>query len=333
MNILVIGATGFIGAHLVERLLHGGHSISALVRSPKNASHLNKLGVKLHRGDVTDENTVLHAAKGVEVIYNLAGSSESILSRQDPYGDRIFEANALGNLYAAKAALSAGARRLVTVSSIFIFGHSPGKPVDEEHVTNLWHYAGPYLFSRMQQELHVLRHALRGLEAVIVNPGFIVGAKDRGPNFPGQIIVNLLNRRFPFYPPGGTSWIGVRDVVDGLVAAATRGRSGERYIFTSEDLTFKELGKRIQKLTGVPAPKRMIPKTVLKRGAALGKFVMPLLGQRASIDPTVAVRLVTDGFYYSPAKAKKELGLPCRHIDDDLLAACEDFRQRGLAHY
>ena len=179
--------------------------------------------------------------------------------------------------------------------------------MDEEHVVNLYRYAGPYLLSRLQQELHLLRLAQRGIEVIIVNPGFIVGSRDRGPNFPGQIVLGFLKRRFPLCPPGGTSWIGVSDVADGLVNAATKGRSGERYIFTSEDLTFRALADRIEKLTGIRAPKRTVPKSMLKSGAHVARFAAQLIGRRPAIDPAIIVRLVADGFYYSSEKAAKEL--------------------------
>lgn len=333
MKTLVVGATGFIGQHLVSRLLAEGHAVHALVRKPDAAKELSSAGVKLFKGDVLDRDSISRAAKGVEVVYNLAGASDSLLARSDPFGDRIFEANSLGNLHAVQAGLKAGVRRVVSVSSVFIFGHHPGKPVDEEHAVNLWHYAGPYLLSRLQQELFLLRHAGRGIEVIIVNPGFIVGAKDRGPNFPGQVVLTYLKRRVPAHPPGGTSWIGVTDVADGLLNAATRGRSGERYIFTSEDLTFKALGQRIETITGVPSPKRTLPKSMLKGGATLAGFGSKLIGRKPAIDPAVIIRLVTDGFYYSADKAAKDLGLPRRPIDDDLRAACEDFRSRGLCKW
>lgn len=333
MKVLVIGATGFIGRHLVDRLLAGGHTVRALVRGPESAVDLRRQGVELLPGDVCDPDSVTRAAEGMEVIYNLAGASDTVLGRSDHYGDRIFETNCLGNINAARAALSTGARRLVTVSSVFIFGHSPGKPVDEEYAPNLWRYAGPYLLSRLQQEMHVLRYALRGIEVIIVNPGFIVGPKDRGPNFPGGIVLAYLNRRIIACPPGGTSWIGVSDVAEGLMAAATKGRSGERYIFTSEDITFRELGERIERLTGVPAPKLILPATVLKAGASVGSVIADMFGKRPAIDPRVGARLMADGFYYSSAKAVLELGLPTNPIDNDLLAACEDFKRRGLARY
>lgn len=331
MQVLVIGATGFIGRHLVERLAKDGQAVRALVRKPDAAGELEKAGVKLHAGDVLDEASIARAARGVEVVYNLAGASDTFLSRRDPFGDRIFDVNALGNLRAARAALSAGVRRLVSVSSVFIFGHSPGEPVDEEYAPNLWRYAGPYLLSRVQQELHLLRHVGRGLEIVIVNPGFVVGAGDRGPNMPGSVVLAFLRRRVPVCPPGGTSWIGVSDVADGLVSAATRGRSGERYIFASEDLTFKELGLRIARLTGVRAPRRVLPPGVVKAGGTVAKAVTTLFGKRPAIDPVIAARLVADGFYYRADKAAKELGLPRHSIDRDLKAACEDFRRRGMA--
>lgn len=330
MKTLVIGATGFIGQHLVDALGAAGHGVRVLARKPEAAQDLAARGAEVCAGDVRDAESIERAAKGVEVVYNLAGSNETLLARKDPHGDGIFETNCLGNVHSARAALATGARRLVTVSSVYVFGHEPGQPVDEEHLPNLWRYAGPYLFSRVQQELHVLRYAARGLEVIIVNPGFIVGSKDRGPNFPGQVILAFLRRKLPLLPPGGTSWIGVGDVAAGLLGAATRGRSGERYIFTSEHLSFRDLAERIERVTGVRTPRRTLPRTLARSGAALGKAVTALFGRRPAVDPVIGLGMLADGFYYSADKAARELGLPRHPIDRDLAAAYEDFQARGL---
>ena len=330
VRVLVTGATGFLGGHIVDRLIAGGHSVRALVRTPAKASAIAEKGVELSPGDVRDSESVKRAAAGVDAIVAAAGLNPPFLPKGDPDGDVLFDTNVLGLVYAARAALEVGAKRLVSISSPMIFGHVEGTFTDESHLENLARYSGPYVISRMQQQLEAQRYALLGLHVVTLHPFFVVGAGDVGPNIAGGIVLNLLRRRLPFVLPGGAAWVGVDDVARAVVASLTRGASGGAYILTSENVSFRDLGERIQRIAGVRAPTRAISRSALRTGTALAKLGVGLTGRSSSFGKDRTLDLIFEGAYWDGALAERELGLTYSPLDESLRAAADDFRARGL---
>ena len=123
MKSLVTGATGFVGGHLVERLLAGGDAVTALVRSPSKAAPLEKAGVRLVRGDLHDHAAIADAVAGQDVVYHVAGA---VAARDEA---AYLEGNRDGTANVVRAAEAAGAPRLVLVSSMAAGGPAqPGFP-------------------------------------------------------------------------------------------------------------------------------------------------------------------------------------------------------------
>ncbi|HKC12159.1 MAG TPA: dihydroflavonol 4-reductase, partial [Vicinamibacteria bacterium] len=168
----------------------------------------------------------------------------------------------------------------------------------------------------------------RGLPLVIVNPSTPVGELDVKPTPTGQILVRFLNRRMPAYVETGLNLVDVRDVAEGHILAAEKGRAGERYILGNRNMTLKEILDTLARLTGLPAPRLRIPHWIPLAVAAVDTSLARLVGRPPEI-PIESVRLSRHRMFFDASKAVRELGLPQTPIEEALERAVHWFRDNG----
>jgi dihydroflavonol-4-reductase len=166
----------------------------------------------------------------------------------------------------------------------------------------------PYGHSKYLAEVEVQKAVLDGLDAVIVNPSVVLGARDINL-ISGSIIVEASRGLARFYPPGGVNYIAVEDVVAGHIAAAERGRVGERYILANENINYKEAFNIICDLVGRPRPKLGLPRWSLPVISTAVSGARLLLGTRVPMDAN-QVKLSGAMIYADSRKAIQELSLP-----------------------
>jgi dihydroflavonol-4-reductase len=305
VSVLVTGATGFLGRHLVERLLDGGEAVRALVRPSTDASALAARGVEIVRGELFGAEEVRQAADGCRAVFHVAGLVSHERRRAADL-ERV-------NVDAVRAVLEAvdPRARFVHVSSVAAIGPAPGpdRPADERQEFPAGAARFPYAASKHAGERVVLEAAERGRHAVVANPGFLLG--------PGDVnrvstwhVGRYLAGTLRVYIPGGLSNVDARDVAAGVVAVAERGRAGERYILTSREgnLSHEELFSRVAGVTGVERRMLALP----PRAAALGATLLPW-----PVKPG-EVRAAALWWFYDPAKAERELGFTTRPIDETI---------------
>jgi dihydroflavonol-4-reductase len=186
----------------------------------------------------------------------------------------------------------------------------------------------PYLIAKAAMEREVLEAARNGLPAVIVNPTVFYGAYDSKPTSGTQILL-IARRLMPAYVQYNVNAIDVRDVADGLIKAAERGRVGERYILGHWNTTQKELNALIARLAGVRAPLLPVPFAVARAAAKLGDWVFPsVLGKRAPV-PGYFVEMLRHMQQYDCSKAARELGHTRGSIETAIRDALTWFREHG----
>ena len=257
MTTLVTGATGFLGRHLVPLLAERGGALRALVREGTDAASLRPYGVEVARGDIADAEAVRRAATGSRLVFHLAGivgyraSLRAALERANVDGVR----NVL-------AALEPGAR-LVHVSTVATVGpvDGPALRADEGHPYPARADRSLYSLTKRHGEQLVLDAAAGGVDAVVANPGFLLGPGDvyRVNTWPVQ---RYLQGTLRFVVAGGLSYVDARDVAQGLVALADEGRAGERTILTSPDgnLSHEAFYRRVGEVTGVRRRQAVLPR-------------------------------------------------------------------------
>jgi len=303
-KILVTGATGFVGANLVNRLVAAGERVRVLHRERSNLQLIADLPVEHAIGDVTDYDSVDQAMRGIEAVYHVAGCVS--FWRKD--NRRMYEVNVHGTRNVVHAALKNGVRRLVHTSSTAALGYTTdGTLADETTCYNWTEHRIGYMETKHLAELVVLKGIESGLEAVIVNPATIFGPRDVNFNA-GRMIHYIQRGKLPGYPPGSMNVCDVDDVVDGHIQAMHHGRSGERYIFGGENLTFHEIFKTIAEVVGAPFPDREIPTWIYFALAWLHELAASFAGKKPDLtrELITAMRLQSCGF--SSQKAIAELG-------------------------
>lgn len=306
MKVLVTGPTGFVGRHLVPLLLDRGDAVCGLVRPATDDSWLREQGVEVVRGDLLDPEPVRDAAVGCERVYHLAG----LVAHERRDAERLRAVNVDG-VRTVLSAIEPGAR-LVHVASLGSVG--PARDPDDVAREDQPFPSGveeklPYVASKRAGERLVLDAVAGGTDAVIANPGFLLGPDDphRVSTWPVQ---RYLQGTLRFTTPGGLSVADTRDVAKGLLALGDRGRTGERYILTGSEgnLTWPAFFRRVGELTGIRRAMVRLPPRVAVAAATLVPWpVRP--GE---------VRLATHWWFAAPDKAVGELGFDPRPVDETL---------------
>ncbi|MBI4196635.1 MAG: SDR family oxidoreductase [Deltaproteobacteria bacterium] len=303
MRVLVTGASGFVGSHVVRKLLEKRHSVRILRRKNSPTKLLEGLPLESVLGDVTDLDSILTAIRGCEAVFHIAGHI-SYWKGERALQNRI---NIEGTQNIVRACLKERVTRLVHTSSIAAIGFGEeGQVVDEALSYNWGPYRINYNDSKFLAEEEVRSGIARGLDAVIVNPAVVFGAGDIHLHA-GAMVCQIARGKMPFYFDGGCCTCDVEDVADGHVEALEKGRKGERYILGGENFRWKELFRLIAETVQGSPPKWKIPLPLMKTLALLEEGSSKLMKKRPRYTPE-AVRVASLPCYYSSKKAIRELG-------------------------
>jgi dihydroflavonol-4-reductase len=322
---LVTGGTGFVGSHVVRALLAKDRPVRCLVRTESRRDNLEGLPVEIVVGDLTDPASLARALSGVETLYHVAADYR--LWARDPR--ELYRANAGGTESILAAAAAAGVAKVVYTSSVAALGlNDDGSPGDETTPVARDRIIGHYKKSKYDAERVAQAWAARGLPVVIVNPSTPIGECDIKPTPTGQMIVDFLNRKVPAYVDTGLNLVDVQDVAAGHLAAAEKGRSGERYILGNRNMTLKEILDVLARLAGLPAPKVWLPHWIPLSVAAVTTGVARVTGRAPRIS-LESVRMSTHRMFFDAGKAVRELGLPQTPVEEPLARAVAWFREKG----
>ena len=310
MTTLVTGATGFLGHHLVRLLADRGDRVRALARPGATTGMLRELGVEIVEGDVLDDAAVRGAAAGCDLVFHLAG----VVSHERR---RLPELRAV-NVEATRRLLAfvEPSARVVHVSSVAALGPaaSPDRPADEEQQLPATAARLPYAATKSEGERLALEAAASGLDVVVANPGFLLGPGDlhRVSTWP---VLAYLAGKLRFTTRGGLSFVDARDVARGLLTLADRGRAGERTILTAAagNLTWRAFFELIASVSGVRRRTVPLPAALAVTAAALPGPVSPDQVRAASL-----------WWFYTPAKAGRELGFRTRPLTETIADTIAD---------
>ena len=302
------GATGFIGAVVVRKLLARGDEVVALVRDPARARHLADLGVELAAGDVSDRSSLRAPMTGVDGVFHIAGWYKVGVD------DRAaaWATNVDGTTNVLDVMGELGIVRGVYTSTLAVNSDTHGVVVDERY-----HFVGRHLslYDATKAEAHRIAAAriAEGLPLVIVMPGLVYGPDD--PSAIGESLRQLLRGRLPALPRGTTlCWAHVEDTADAHLLAMDRGRSGQSYIIAGPVHSLLEAMTTAADVAGVRRP-MALPDSALRSLAP----VTGLLGKVVPLPPeyTPEGLRVASGVAYlgSNAKARRELGYAPRPLE------------------
>ncbi len=331
MKCLVTGASGFIGANLVQALLARGHQVRALVRPQADLRGLTEADCERVTGDILDQSVLTTALRGCDWCFHVAASYHLWLRDYAP----MYATNVTGTRQVLTTAATAGCSRIVYTSTVGCLrlpsnGKGARQPADESAVASEAEMSNHYKRSKWQAEQVARELADQGAPVVIVNPSAPVGPRDVKPTPTGQIIVDFLNRALPAYMDTGLNWVHVADVANGHILAAEKGRVGERYILghAEGNWTMQQTLAVMGELTGLPVPRFRVPHA-LALGAAYAGEVMAAVTGKPPRAPLAGVRMARYKMWFDPDKAIRELGLPQTPPRQAFAEAIEWFRTHG----
>jgi dihydroflavonol-4-reductase len=310
----VTGATGHLGNVLVRELLGRGKRVRALVEPGDEARALSGLDVEVVRGDVLRPGTLPTAFEGVDVVFHLAG----VVSISSLDIESVRTVNVDGTRNVVEAARRAGVRRLVYTSSVHALTE-PGKGgvLTEEAGYDPDRAPGDYGKAKAAASRIVLDAVQEGLDAVIVNPVYVVGPHDYRLSEIGEVIVLFSRFPVPAGMDGSYDFVDVRDVAIGHVLAAERGRKGESYLLSGERMTVREMMRILAGLAGRTPPRIFIPLGVAAGLAAFAPLFEKVTGRRSLLTPYAVHTLAVD-FEIRDRKAREELGHAPRPVEQSL---------------
>jgi dihydroflavonol-4-reductase len=323
MATLVTGATGLVGNNVVRTLVARGERVRVLTRETSAKAPLEDLDVDTTFGDVRDAEAVREACRGVDLVVHAAAYVHWGWSGAELH----HSVNVVGTRNVCEAALQAGAK-MVHVSSVDTLGiGDQDNPADEE--SRLGAIPAPYVLSKREAEAAVLDCVGRGLFAPIVNPAFMLGPWDWKPSS-GRLLLAAATRFTPLVPSGGNNFCDVRDVAEGILAAAERGQSGRRYILGGEDLTYLQAWRLFAEVTGGPRPWLRMGPLVRVIAGRTGDLIGWFTGKEPDVN-SAALASASLPHCYSSARAENELGYRHRKVREAVEAAWSWFREHGYA--
>lgn len=324
MKILVTGGNGFLASNIIRELIRRDFNIRTMVRQSSDMRSLKGVDCELFQGDITDVDDVLKAVKGSDVVIHAA----AITSQSNPDYKHYAAVNVKGTRNLIKAAIKYDILKFVFVSTACAF--KPGtktNPGNEKTPAGYPFTSSGYALSKINAQKMVLEYSRSAdIDAVVVNPAFMIGPYDARPSS-GRILTMNYGKKLIFVPPGGKSFIHVRDAAAGICNAIKMGKKGECYLLANENLTFSEFYSKVKYVTSESSFQLKLFAPVVKTMGLIGD-----IGGRIGITTglcSINCRMLCIGNYYSSGKALRELKLPQTSVEVAISDALQWFIENG----
>ena len=325
-QVLVTGATGFVGSAVARLLDERGFAVRVLARPTSPRRNLEGLNCEVVLGDITNISAMKDALGGVRFLFHLAADYRLWA----PNSSEIIRTNRKGTLTVMQAALDRGVERIVYTSSVATLRAAKGAvAVDETTSLAEGEGIGSYKKSKVLAERLVERMvAEQSLPAVIVNPSTVIGQRDLRPTPTGRMVIEAACGRIPVFVDTGLNLVHVDDVAAGHLAAMEKGRIGERYILGGQNASLRELLAAIARLAGRKPPIVSVPRAPIYPLAYFAEALARITGKEPllTVDPWMA----SHHMFFTSAKAELELGYTARPYPDALRAALDWFHSAGM---
>ncbi len=334
--ILVTGGTGLVGSHLLVQLIKNGNSVRATYRKSNSLSRVEKIfnyyheeGSKLFKridwveADINDIPALEIAFKDVDYVYHAA----AFISFNPREYNILLKTNAQGTANIVNLCIAKNIKKLCYVSTIGTIGKSLDEKIATEE--NEWnnHHANVYALAKYEAEMEVWRGTQEGIPAVIVNPGVIIG-----PGFwhtgSGKIFTTA-NKAHKFYPPGGTGFITVNDVVQVMLTLMSSKIENERFILVAENLKFKDILQKVCHYLKKPAPIIQLKYWQLEL-ARIGDFLVSNITQKAPRLTKSTIYSMKHREVYSSQKIKEFINFNFESLDATIELSCGYFLEENL---
>ena len=325
----VTGASGHLGANLVRALLERGERVRVIYRDGSDNRAIESLRSERFeavKADLTNLRSLETAMEGCSRVYHCA-AYVSIRNRDKK---RLFNVNILGTRFILQAARRVGVSKVVHCSSFGAVGHNPEGSSNEHWVIDPFEVGMDYERAKAFAEQEVLRAALDGQNATIVNPSGIVGPWDYKPSMVGKTMLDFANGKLRAFVQGGFDFVPVYDVVQGHLLAMDKGVAGRRYLLTGEQASLEQIISWWGGWIGRKVP-RKIPHGAVLRVAGIKDWI------EARVFPDSiprfnrnSIRLLNSNKHGDNSRARRELGLVPTRVEDAFHAQMQWFIDHGF---
>jgi dihydroflavonol-4-reductase len=338
-SVLVTGPAGFLGYHVIKLLNERGIRPRVLVEDPnppppdkkaltdkefKKAMKsrmafeaMTELNVDLAEGNVNEPASLQAACDGIDTVFHLKFAIE--LGDGADVKEKLHEVNVIGTRNLLDAAAAAGVARVVVSSSALTVGLNPEPvPLDETADWNTYRFDFPYAVSRREAETEALARPEGDAVPIVmaVNPSFTMGPEDFIGAPANGLIDKMSKRWFRFTAPIGFGVLDVRDYAQGALIAAEKGRHGQRYILSGDNVTPDRLLNAVAAVDGRRAPRWLVPISGWLVSLLI-KGIGTVKGKRLQGAPGI-VQLWGRNAWYNTDRARSELGWETRPLHTTL---------------
>ncbi|MGR8935026.1 MAG: NAD-dependent epimerase/dehydratase family protein [Gammaproteobacteria bacterium] len=329
-KILLTGATGHLGANLLRLLLAEGEEVRVMLRHGYDRSALQGLDVERVEADLRDSRAVAAAVQGCSHVYHCA-ALVSTIDGDAAYKRQVYDTNVRGTLHILDAARRYAVEKVVVSGSLSATGHDPTTPSDEAMPFYPFDRQLPYGFSKHLVEHECLRAHADGLNVAVATSCAIIGPHDYVPSRMGRVLIDFAHRKLRAYIPGGFEFVSAHDIAKGHMLAMDKGRSGQKYIFSTAYSSVDDLLGIFRDVTGQPLPRlRLSPELMALMAEVSDKTWFRLFPNAPRRFTPGAVRLLRMHRQVSIDKAKQELGYEPGNLSDAVRDAYQDFLSRRI---
>ncbi len=325
-KILITGGTGFLGAHIVRQFLEAGEK-DLRVMASSVPEWMKDAGVEAVEGSVANREDAGKAVKNVSAIFHLAGK----VSRDNDDAAAMNKIHLEGTRILCEAAKETGVKTMILASSSGTVAVSETEEIFDEtfpqpvEILSRWaYYASKYYQERTAFE----NFDGDGRRLVVMNPSLLLGPDDERLSSTKPVL-DFLARKIPYSPSGGLNFLDVRDAAAAFINTLEKGRHQEKYLLGAANMKFHEFFGRLERLSGVAAPRLKVPKQLAMSGAGFISSVFKHLGKASPVAPK-EVEQAEYFWYFDSSKAEEELGFSPRDPQETLQETISYLRENFL---
>jgi dihydroflavonol-4-reductase len=325
-KVIITGADGVLGSNLVREFLSRNYEVSVfLLSGSKDPVTLSDLKLNYFYGNILDKESLSQAFKGHDYVVHAAASTIVYPARLDV----INKVNIDGTQNVIDAILKNNVKKLIHVGTANSFSYGTlDKPGNESSPYKGDVYGLDYIDSKKKaQELVLAAVEEKALNAVVLNPTFMIGPYDSKPSS-GSMIIALKKGKIPGYTIGAKNYIAVKDAAVAIANAIDLGKNGECYILGNHNMSFKKAFEVFANIVGSKPPKRKLSSKAVILYGTINSFLAKTLKFTPSVTRELA-KISCEEQYYCSCKAKEELKMPTTPIEIAVKECYDWFLENG----
>lgn len=318
-KIFITGANGFLGRYIVNHLVSLGYTnLFCLARDLKHIQPLSSC-IKWIEGDILDMPLMFSTIEGMDVVIHSAAEVTFELKKRKT----IIEAAKDGSSNIVNACLEAHVKKLIVISSVSALGRKKDQEeIDESSIFSHSAYDTSYSLAKFLSEQEAWRGHAEGLNTTILCPSTIIGIGDWNRSSPK--IFKTIAQGLKFYPSGSTGWVAIQDVVKAVELCISKDFSGERFIISAENHTFKNVFELISNELKVACPTIEVNLKNVKYFQLLSKIQSFFGLAKSEINSETLISKSLKS-YYNNTKSREILGLQYSPIPPQIKKTALEF--------